>query len=112
MTDNNNVLYSLIGMCQKAGKLVSGNEMVEAAIKSQKAVLLITAEDTGASMLKKFNDKAKFYNVDTVCFGTKLQLGQSIGKGPRSAVAITDKGFAESFSKKYHTQHPGVNNNG
>ena len=38
MTDNNNMLYSLMGMCQKAGKLVSGNETVESAVKSGKAV--------------------------------------------------------------------------
>ena len=50
------MLYSLMGMCQKAGKLVSGNETVESAVKSGKAVLLIIAEDIGDSMLKKLRD--------------------------------------------------------
>lgn len=112
MTDNNNMLYSLMGMCQKAGKLVSGNETVESAVKGGKAVLLIIAEDIGDSMLKKLSDKAEFYGVETVRFGLKDLIGQSIGKGPRSAVVITDKGFAKSFLAKYQTQHPGVNNIG
>lgn len=106
------MLYNLLGMCRKAGRLVSGSEMVEAAIKSKEAVLIIIAEDIGDSMLKKFSDKAEFYNVNTVRFGSKDLIGQSIGKGPRSAVAITDKGFAQSFLRKYQTQHPGVNNIG
>lgn len=112
MTDQNNILYSLIGMCQKAGKLISGSEQVEATLKSRKAELLIIAEDTGSSMLKKFSDKANFYGIKTVRFGTKDLIGQSIGKGSRSAVVITDKGFARAFLEKHQTQHPGVNNIG
>lgn len=98
MTDQNNILYSLMGMCQRAGKLISGSDQVEAAIKSRKAELLIIAEDIGSSMLKKFSDKASFYGVTTVHFGTKDLIGQCIGKGSRSAVVITDKGFARSLS--------------
>ena len=106
------MLYSLLGMCRKAGKLVSGSEMALAAVKSKKAVLLIIAQDIGDSMLKKFSDKTNYYSIKTVRFGSKELIGKSIGKGPCSAVAITDKGFAESFFKKYQTQHPGVNNIG
>ncbi len=109
---NNDTLYNIIGMCQRAGMLASGNDMVENAIKNKKAFLVIISEDIGESMLKRFNDKASFYNINTVRFGLKDLIGQSIGKGPRSAVAIIDKGFAESFSKKYRMQHPEVNNIG
>ncbi len=106
------MLYSLMGMCQRAGKLISGNELVEAAIKSRKAALVIIAEDIGESMLKKLTDKAQFYSADVVRFGTKDAIGESIGKGPRAAVAIIDKGFAKSFSETLRTQHPGVENIG
>lgn len=112
MTKNDTMLYNVIGMCQKAGKLISGNEMVEDAIRHKKACLVIISEDIGESMLKKITDKTEFYNINTVHFGSKELIGQSIGKAPRSAVAITDKGFAESFCKKYQMQHPGVNNIG
>ena len=104
-----NDLYSILGLCQKAGKLVSGGDLVEDAIRSRKARLVILSEDIGESMLKRFTDKTAFYSVDLIRFGTKDLIGSNIGKGPRSAVAITDKGFAGSFIKKYQTIHPGVN---
>ncbi len=104
-----NDLYSLLGLCQRAGKLISGNDMVEAAVRGNKVSLLIIAQDIGDSMNKRYRDKAKFYNVPIVVFGEKDYIGANIGKGPRSAVAVCDKGFAESFIKKYQTIHPGVN---
>lgn len=107
-----NDLYNLLGLCQRAGKLVSGSDQVEATIRSGKSVLLILTDDIGDSMKKRYTDKASFYNVEVLFFGEKDVLGHNIGKGPRSAVIITDKGFAESFKKKYFTMHPGVNNIG
>ena len=104
-----NDLYNLLGLCQRAGKLVSGGDTVETAIRSGKSVLLILTEDIGDSMKKRYTDKASFYKVEVLFFGDKNSMGHSIGKGPRSAVVITDKGFAESFKKKYFTIHPGVN---
>lgn len=63
-------VYSLIGLCQKAGKAISGGSMVEEAIRAGKAKLLIIAEDAGESMAKKFSDKANFYGVRMIYFGT------------------------------------------
>lgn len=99
------MLYNLLGLCQKAGKLVSGNDMVEDAIKKKKAKLVIISEDIGNSSLKKLTDKCTFYEVPTISFGTKENLGRSIGKAERTAIAITDKGFAQSFSDKFQKQH-------
>lgn len=105
-------LYNLLGLCQRAGKLISGNDLIENAIRNNKVELLIIAQDIGDSMNKRYHDKAVFYNVKTVIFGQKDIIGTNIGKGPRSAVAVSDRGFAESFLKKYQTIHPGVNNIG
>lgn len=105
-------LYNLLGLCQRAGKLISGNDLIENAIRNNKVELLIIAQDIGDSMNKRYHDKAAFYNVKTVIFGQKDIIGTNIGKGPRSAVAVSDRGFAESFLKKYQTIHPGVNNIG
>ena len=94
-------VYSLIGLCQKAGKAISGGSMVEEAIRAGKAKLLIIAEDAGESMTKKFSDKANY-------FGTRESLGQCIGKELRSAIVITDEGLSKAIEKKYQ-QHLGVN---
>ncbi len=105
-------LYNLLGLCQRAGKLISGNDLIENAIRNNKVELLIIAQDIGDSMFKRYHDKASFYNVRIVVFGQKDIIGTNIGKGPRSAVAVSDRGFAESFLKKYQTIHPGVNSIG
>lgn len=105
-------LYNLLGLCQRAGKLISGNDLIETAIRNNKVELLIISCDIGESMSKRYYDKASFYQVKLITFGEKDFIGANIGKGPRSAVAISDKGFAESFLKKYQTMHPGVNNIG
>ena len=107
MTADSKRLYSLIGLCQKAGRLVSGGDMVEEAICTGRAKLVIIALDAGETMAKRFRDKAAYYEVPVICFGTKEELGRSIGKELRSAVAMTDAGFSGSFIKKYQ-QHPGV----
>lgn len=101
-------VYSLIGLCQKAGKAISGGSMVEEAIRAGKAKLLIIAEDAGESMAKKFSDKANFYGVRMIYFGTQESLGQCIGKELRSAIVITDEGLSKAIEKKYQ-QHLGVN---
>lgn len=105
-------LYNLLGLCQRAGKLISGNDLIENAIRNGKTELLILSRDIGDSMNKRYHDKAAFYNVKLIVFGEKDFIGTNIGKGPRSAVAISDKGFAEFFLKKYQTIHPGVNSIG
>ncbi len=109
VNNSNKALYNLLGICSVSGNIVSGNEMVEDAIRRGKACLVIVCDDIGQSILKTISDKTEYYNVPLIRFGTKEELGKSIGKGPRSTVAITEKGLAKSFFDKYQTQHPGVN---
>ena len=108
MNSSDNLLYNLLGICFKSGKLVSGTKTVEEAVRSGKAFLLIITCDIGETTLKTLSDKADYYSVPVIRFGQKEELGHSIGKGQRSAAAITDRGFAKSFTDKYQTQHPGV----
>ena len=86
---------NMLGMAMKAGKVVSGEEMTLASIKSGKAQLVIIASDASDNTRKLFQDKCAFYKVPTAEFGTKTELGWAIGKAERSALAIEDKGLAE-----------------
>ena len=72
-----NKIYGLIGICMKAGKVLSGSEQVESGIKKQKA-----------------------FHLPYRIWGTKIELGQSLGKSIRTAVLITDKGLASALLKK------------
>ena len=58
-----NKIYSLLGLCQKAGKIVSGEVGCEAAIKNKTAKLLLLAEDASENTKKKFQNS---YVIDVL----------------------------------------------
>ncbi len=97
MSDNKT--YSLLGLCQKAGKLVSGEFAVENAIKSGSACVVLVSKDASDNTKKKFRDKCEFYGVPIYSFGDKEALGHAIGKEVRTSIAITDNGFAKTLQK-------------
>ena len=92
-------IYSLLGLCMRAGKLRGGEMAVEDTIRSGNAFLVIVSEDASDNTKKKFRDKCSFYKVPIVFFGNKNELGHAIGKDVRTSLAITDKGFSESLRK-------------
>lgn len=95
----NKRIYGLIGICQKAGKLVSGELACELAIKKDEAYLVILAEDASKNTNKKFNDKCQYRNVPLIEFGTKESLGNAIGKMTRAAIAVTDEKLAGKIAE-------------
>ena len=95
-------VYSMLGLCMRAGKLKSGEFAVLEAIRSKDAEIVIVSEDASDNTRKKFVDKCSFYKVPIVIFGDKEQLGHAIGKDVRTSLAITDKGFAQSLRKNLH----------
>ncbi|MCR5100994.1 MAG: ribosomal L7Ae/L30e/S12e/Gadd45 family protein [Butyrivibrio sp.] len=95
--NNTEKIYSLLGLCNKAGKLVSGEFATEKAVKSREAKLVIISEDASDNTKKKFMDKCKFYKVQVLSFGDKENLGHAIGKDIRTSLAITDEGLAKTL---------------
>ena len=87
-------VYNLLGLCRKAGLLVSGEDSTEMAIKNFSASLVIVATDASCGTKKKFKDSCDFYEVQYAEFGTKDSLGQAIGKEYRSNLAVTDEALA------------------
>ena len=90
-------LYGLIGICQKAGKIVSGEFSCETAIKNNEAYLVILAEDASKNTRKKFNDRCNFRNIPLLEYGNKESLGNAIGKVGRASIAVTDEKLAEKI---------------
>ena len=90
---------SLVGLAAKAGKVVSGEFATEKAVKSQKASLVLTAEDASENTKKKFRDMCKFYRVPICFYGDKDTLGHAMGKEFRASLAILDEGFADGILK-------------
>lgn len=100
-------VFSLLGLAAKAGKAVSGGFSVEEAVKSRKARVVIIAQDAQQNTVKKFTDKCRHNNVALRFYGSKEELGRSVGKDSRACVAVTDRGFAQSLLKKLDAEKPG-----
>lgn len=96
---NEQKLMSLLGLAQKAGKVVSGEFAVEKAVKTGKARITIVACDASESTKKGYRDMTDYYKVPYFEHLTKQNLALSIGKVERAAVAITDDGFSRTILK-------------
>ena len=88
----------------KAGKLVSGEYLVEKAVKEMKAYLVVIAEDASDNTKKHFSDMCQYRNIPIRFFRTKEEIGKTIGKSYRASIAVTDEGFAKSILKKVDAQ--------
>ena len=100
---DNKKLASMLGLAQKAGKLVSGEFAVEMTVKNNKALLLLLAADSSDASKKNYRDMAAFYNVPLYEILSKQELGEAIGKAQRAAMAVTDSGFSRALEKLMST---------
>lgn len=91
---------SLLGLAQRAGKLISGEAMVKDALaKNKKIELLIMAGDTSPRVKDEFIFLAKKKGIGLEEMSSKDELGSAIGKGERAIIAIIDNSFANSLRK-------------
>ena len=101
---NEQKIASLLGLAQKAGKIVSGELAVEKAVKSGQAKILIMATDCSAATKKSYRDMTTYYNVELFELFSKEELGACIGKVYRAALAVTDVGFSKAVKKIINTE--------
>lgn len=93
-------IYRMLGLCMKAGRLLSGSEQVKNAVKDRKGVLLILAEDSSKRTKDEYVHLAEMVRMTWRVFGEKEKLGHAVGKGIRTAILISDSGFGESLLQK------------
>ncbi len=95
-----NKVYSMLGLAEKAGCMVSGEFSTEKAVKGGKAHLVILASDASGNTRKHFSDMCAYRNIRLCIYGDKEKLGHAVGKGMRSSLAVTDRGLADSIRKR------------
>ena len=88
-------IYSMLGLCMKAGMLAYGSDMCEEKIRYNKIYMIIVAQDASN------NTKQKFLNlcdedVQYEEYGTIDEISHCIGKSNKAVIGIMD----ENFSKK------------
>ncbi|TYS46672.1 YlxQ family RNA-binding protein [Bacillus infantis] len=94
---NSNQWMSLLGLANRARKIISGEELSVKEIRGGKAKLVLLSADASANTAKKVTDKCKSYHVPYKIVGNRHLLGQAIGKEARVVVAVLDSGFAKKL---------------
>ena len=92
-------IYSWLGLSMRAGRLVSGEDTTLSEVKKKRTKLVIISEDASNNTKKLFNDKCSYRDIEFVIFGTKAEIGNSIGKSPRAVVGILDENIAKEIKK-------------
>jgi ribosomal protein L7Ae-like RNA K-turn-binding protein len=92
-----NQWMSLLGLANRARKIISGEELTVKQIQSGKARLILLSADASANTTKKITDKCNSYEVPYKIVENRHLLGQAIGKEARVVVAVLDAGFAKKM---------------
>lgn len=96
----NDPIRSTLGLAMRAGKIVSGDEAVMKVIRNGQAKLVMIAEDAAKNARKKMYDKCNSFEIPIAEYGSREELGSSIGKQERVVIAVTDEGFAGLIMKR------------
>lgn len=91
---NNDRLLSFLGLCKRAGCLVSGAETVTRTVREGKALLVLYAADTSENSLRSVRGAAEEKQINMRALRcSKEELSLALGKHC-GIVCITDRGFA------------------
>jgi len=92
-------VLTLLGFAQRAGKIVSGEAGVSASIKQKKTYLVLIAQDASDNTKEQIKSLCHAFGVHCVEWGSKIDIGLSIGKSPRAVIGVMEKSFAEAIGK-------------
>lgn len=95
----NNKLLGLLGICAKAGKVVSGADACLEEMKSNNIKLLIIAEDASDKTKKNYIFYGDKYNIQVAIAGSVDDLSKAIGKKNRAIIGIKDINLSTEIQK-------------
>ena len=88
-----------LGLCARARKIVTGEDLVLESIRKGKAKLVFLAHDAGPNTSKSIRDKASFYNVCIDDSYSTMEISNAVGTNNRVVVAVLDDGFAKNLKR-------------
>ena len=95
---NKEKALNLLGLAQRAGKLVTGEEFVINDVRADKMKLVFVATNASDNTRKKLTDKCSYYEVPCVLEFSQEELSHAIGKH-RMICGVTDAGFAKKLKE-------------
>ncbi|NLJ34064.1 MAG: 50S ribosomal protein L7ae [Firmicutes bacterium] len=90
---------NLLGLAQRAGKVVSGQFACEQAMRRGQAHLILLATDAAPNTREKFIGLCKRKGIPYLSWNLKGEMGFIIGKPQRAVVAIIDENFATALAQ-------------
>ncbi len=98
-----------MGLCARAGKVVSGMEAVCDDLKKNKVKLLIVAADASEKTIQEIRYLAEKKKVTILVLGTIAENSKAIGKENRAIIGIKDKNISDGIKKIYGGEAFGEN---
>ena len=86
-------MLSLLGLCARAGKLITGEKACVQAIRGESAFAALLDGAASDNAVKAVGQACASHGVPLVRTGA-YELGDAIGKPGRMAAGVTDAGFA------------------
>jgi len=92
-------IANLLGLCRRAGKIISGETAVRNSFLKNEVKLLILAHDSSPRSRENLLLLAENNGVPAFYYSSKDKLGNLLGKAPRAVVAVTDEQLARGVMK-------------
>lgn len=87
-------LLDLLGLAARARELVRGTDAARGAVREGKAVAALVAADASPTQSSKLVPLLEARGIPFVVCLNRVEMGGAIGRGPVSAIAITNRNFA------------------
>lgn len=94
-----NKVYGLLGLCARAGKIVSGMDAVCDDIHRNKIKMVIIAKDASEKTMNNIKFIAEKKKVPVLVLGTIEENSKAIGKENRAIIGIKDKNISDGIKK-------------
>lgn len=88
-----------MGLCMRAGKVVSGMDAVCEDLKKNKVKLVIVAENASEKTIRQIRYLVERKKVPILVLGTIEENSMAIGKENRAVIGIKDKNIADGIKK-------------
>ncbi len=97
-----NKVNGLLGITAKAGKVLSGTDLVLEEMAKKQVELVLIASDASEKTIKNMKFYCDKYNVEMIIYGTILENSRTIGKYNKAVIGIKDKNLANAIKKEIH----------
>lgn len=97
-----NKINGLLGITAKAGKLLSGTDLVLEEMAKKHVELVIVAKDTSEKTIKNIKYYCDKANVEMIIYGTIFDNSKVIGKHNKAVIGIKDKNLANAIKNEIH----------